>query len=72
MQQFAATLFAQVNRNATEAAAGVMMFNATDAADGVMMFIFLIAFAPIAVTLAGMWAVFAKAGKPGWAAIIPI
>ena len=26
----------------------------------------------IVLTLAGLWAAFAKAGKPGWAAIIPI
>ncbi|MBI2931015.1 MAG: signal peptidase I [Planctomycetes bacterium] len=26
----------------------------------------------VVVTLAGIWKVFAKAGKPGWAAIVPI
>jgi len=41
------------------------------------MFFFLmvcmaIALLPTICTLAGMWAVFAKAGEPGWAAIVPI
>jgi hypothetical protein len=31
-----------------------------------------IAFLVSLVTLAGLWAVFVKAGKPGWAAIVPI
>ncbi len=34
--------------------------------------IILCALAVAAVTIAGMWKVFEKAGKPGWAAIIPI
>ncbi|MCC5951739.1 MAG: signal peptidase I [Acidimicrobiia bacterium] len=29
-------------------------------------------FAVIAVWIAGMWTAFAKAGQPGWAAIVPI
>lgn len=32
----------------------------------------IIYLAIIAVMLAGMWKVFEKAGKPGWAAIVPI
>jgi hypothetical protein len=32
----------------------------------------LIYLAIIAVVVAGMWKVFVKAGKPGWAAIVPI
>ena len=28
--------------------------------------------AVVIVTIAGMWKTFEKAGKPGWAAIIPI
>lgn len=32
----------------------------------------LIYLALIVVMIAGMWKVFAKAGKPGWAAIVPI
>jgi hypothetical protein len=36
---------------------------------GAMMFIFL---AIAVVFIIGMWKVFAKAGQPGWAAIVPI
>jgi hypothetical protein len=36
------------------------------------MIILLIELGLVVLTVAGMWAVFAKAGKPGWAAIIPI
>jgi hypothetical protein len=52
--------------DAAAAAAGV----------GFMMFcvvIFLvIAFIPAIIMIAGMWKMFEKAGKPGWAAIVPI
>jgi hypothetical protein len=34
--------------------------------------IFLICLAVIVLTIAGLWKTFSKAGKPGWAAIIPI
>lgn len=37
-----------------------------------MIGIIIIYIAVIALLLASMWAVFAKAGKPGWAALIPI
>lgn len=40
------------------------------AAVGIIMF--LIYFAIIIVMIASMWKIFTKAGKPGWAAIIPI
>jgi len=36
---------------------------------GVFLFIWLAVFV---LTIAGMWKVFAKAGKPGWACIIPV
>lgn len=36
---------------------------------GFVMFVYLII---IAVVIVGMWKTFEKAGKPGWAAIIPI
>jgi len=36
---------------------------------GVMMLVYL---AVIVLMIAGMWMVFTKAGKPGWAAIVPI
>ena len=36
---------------------------------GVMMLVYL---AVIVLMIAGMWMVFSKAGKPGWAAIVPI
>ena len=35
----------------------------------VFIFVYL---AVVVLTIAGMWAMFAKAGQPGWAAIIPI
>ncbi|WP_310392918.1 DUF5684 domain-containing protein [Hymenobacter sp.] len=35
-------------------------------------FFFLIELAIIALVVAGLWKLFVKAGKPGWAAIIPI
>jgi hypothetical protein len=37
-----------------------------------MIGIVIIYIAVIALLIASMWAVFAKAGKPGWAALIPI
>jgi len=40
------------------------------AAAGIIFF--LIYFAIIIVMIASMWKIFTKAGKPGWAAIIPI
>jgi len=43
--------------------------SAAGAALGVMMFVYL---AVIVIAIIGMWKVFEKAGKPGWAAIIPI
>jgi hypothetical protein len=36
-----------------------------------IIFLLLIEFAIIALTLVSMWKIFTKAGKPGWAAIIP-
>jgi hypothetical protein len=37
-----------------------------------MIGLLIIYFAVIVLLLASMWAVFAKAGKPGWTALIPI
>lgn len=37
-----------------------------------MPIIFIIWLAVIVLTIAGMWKTFQKAGRPGWAAIIPI
>ena len=45
---------------------------AAAAAAGVFGFIMLINLAVALVVIIGMWKVFTKAGKPGWAAIIPI
>lgn len=39
------------------------------AALGAFMFVYCII---LVIVIAGMWKVFTKAGKPGWAAIIPI
>jgi len=54
-------LAARQGPGAAEAAAGAI---------GAMIFM-LIYLALIILMIAGMWKVFAKAGKPGWAAIIP-
>ena len=53
-------LFAQEGDSGAEAVGGVLAFQ------------FLIQIALIGAVIAGMWATFAKAGKPGWAAIVPI
>lgn len=45
------------------------MEGAAAAAGLIVFFLYL---AVILATVAGMWAVYAKAGQPGWAAIIPI
>ena len=37
-----------------------------------MIGLLIIYFAVIVLLLASMWAVFAKAGKPGWTALIPL
>ncbi len=42
------------------------------AAAGLGMGFMLIWLAVVVLMIAGMWKVFVKAGKPGWAAIIPI
>lgn len=46
------------------------------AAQGIFALVFgsfqLVYFAIAIITLVGMWKIFEKAGKPGWAAIIPI
>lgn len=50
-----------------------MMLAQDDGGGGVGGAIFLIVyFALIFVVIAGIWKTFAKAGKPGWAAIVPI
>ncbi len=36
---------------------------------GALMFVY---FAVLIVCIASLWAVFSKAGKPGWAALVPI
>lgn len=38
----------------------------------IALFVLLLELAIIVAVIAGFWKVFAKAGKPGWAAIIPI
>jgi hypothetical protein len=39
---------------------------------GVMGFIWIFYFVVVILMIASMWKIFTKAGKPGWAAIIPI
>ena len=45
---------------------------ADEVSDEVGAVIVVIYLAVVIVSLAGMWKVFAKAGKPGWGAIVPI
>ena len=45
---------------------------AAAAVTGVATVILLMELAVIVLVLAGLWKIFSKAGKPGWAAIIPI
>jgi hypothetical protein len=51
----------------------LLLADAGDAAAGILgcgFMIFYLAF--IVLAIAGMWKMFVKAGKPGWAAIVPI
>ena len=45
---------------------------ATGAAAGTVLLLTLIYLAVVVLVIASMWKVFTKAGKPGWAAIVPI
>jgi hypothetical protein len=58
-----ASLLAQASGNEDAVAAGVAAFVAAFA---------LVFIAIGVVTLVGMWKVFAKAGQPGWAVLIPV
>jgi hypothetical protein len=58
-----ASLLAQASGNDEAVAAGIAAFFAA------FFFVFLVIGI---VTLIGMWKVFAKAGQPGWAVLIPI
>lgn len=51
-------MFAQVDTTGGEAAGGI--------------FFYLVILALVVLEIAGLWKVFEKAGKPGWAAIVPI
>ena len=47
--------------------------NGGEAIAGVIMLMMLaIALAVVCIVMAGLWMIFAKAGKPGWAVLIPI
>ncbi len=45
---------------------------AAAAAGGIAVVILLVELALFVLIIAGLWKIFTKAGKPGWAAIIPI
>jgi hypothetical protein len=45
---------------------------ANGVATGVLIVYYLLALVIGVVTIIGMWKMFAKAGKPGWGAIIPL
>lgn len=51
-----------------EEAAGVMLFSMC-CFFGVFIIFWLI---PVGLAIAGMWKTFSKAGKPGWASLVPI
>jgi hypothetical protein len=38
----------------------------------IVIILFLVCFILLIITVAGVWKTFQKAGKPGWAAIVPI
>jgi len=61
-------LLAQMTDDEAAAAAAA----AAAAVTGVATVILLMELAVIVLVLAGLWKIFSKAGKPGWAAIIPI
>jgi hypothetical protein len=63
MNHTIASLLAQAEGNEEAVAAGIMAFFAA---------FFLVFVAIGLVTLIGMWKVFAKAGQPGWAVLVPI
>lgn len=42
------------------------------AAGGVILFLILIYIALVVLVVAGQWKMFTKAGKPGWACLVPI
>jgi hypothetical protein len=63
MNHTIASLLAQASGNEEAVAAGIMAFFAA--------FAFVIIAVAI-VTAVGMWKVFAKAGQPGWAVLVPI
>jgi len=42
------------------------------AAGGVLLFLFLFYIALVVLVVAGQWKMFTKAGKPGWACLVPI
>ncbi|HSW66231.1 MAG TPA: DUF5684 domain-containing protein [Bacillota bacterium] len=44
----------------------------TPSSSGVSPVVVILYLAAIVATIAGMWKVFVKAGKPGWASIVPI
>ena len=48
-------------------------YNTTDAADaGMGVGFLLVAVAAAIIMIASMWRIFTKAGRPGWAAIVPV
>jgi hypothetical protein len=63
MNHTIASLLAQASGNEEAVAAGIAAFFAA---------FFLVFVAIGLVTLIGMWKVFAKAGQPGWAVLVPI
>jgi hypothetical protein len=58
---FGSTYVTSSNQQAKNAAAAVTL-----------LFLFLIVTVFLVVTIVALWKVFSKAGRPGWAAIIPI
>ncbi len=65
-------MFHQVLAQVTDNGYTVNTVNDTGAAAGSIMLILIPVFLIVIIYIVGMWKVFTKAGKPGWASIIPI
>lgn len=65
----ASTLFSFINISANEAYSGMEGMMATSFAISLFFSLFM---AVIGTGITGIWRVFEKAGKPGWAAVVPI
>jgi len=61
-----------VNSNSTDFSAPAGAAASHVAATGALLFQIVLIFAVLIISVISMWKIFKKAGKPGWAAIVPI